>query len=61
MKEGQKVKVKQVRSAIAREASVAKTLKALGLGRIGKSREHVLTKAIMGQLRKVEHLVDVRS
>jgi large subunit ribosomal protein L30 len=59
MKEGQKIVLRQTRSAIAREGSVLKTLVALGLGRPGKTREHVVTKALLGQIRKVEHLVTI--
>ena len=36
------------------------TLKALGLGRIGKSVEHNATPQIRGMVTKVEHLVSVQ-
>lgn len=54
-----KVVIKQVRSDIGREPSVRRTLKAIGLGAIGKSREIVSNDAVNGMLRKVSHLIEV--
>ena len=54
-----KLKVTQVRSAIGETRRHRGTLRALGLGRIGKSREHDVTPALQGMLRKVRHLVKV--
>jgi large subunit ribosomal protein L30 len=54
-----KVVIKQVRSDIGREPSVRRTLKAIGLGAIGKSREIVANEAVNGMLRKVSHLIEV--
>jgi large subunit ribosomal protein L30 len=53
------LKVTQVRSAIGTKPKQRGTLRALGLGRIGKS--HVLddTPDVRGQLDKVPHLVEV--
>jgi large subunit ribosomal protein L30 len=53
------VKVTQVRSSIGSKPKQRGTLRALGLGRIGKS--HVLTDTpdVRGQIAKVPHLVDV--
>ena len=55
------IKVTQVRSAISREASQGRTLKALGLHRIGDSVEHKDDPEIMGMVRKVVHLVKVEN
>ncbi len=57
--EKKEITVKQVRSGIGRDKRVLGTLQALGLGRIGKSRKHVSTPAVLGMIRKVEHLVEV--
>jgi large subunit ribosomal protein L30 len=54
-----RLKVTQVRSSIGTKPKQRGTLRALGLGRIGKS--HVLddTPDVRGQLNKVPHLVEV--
>jgi large subunit ribosomal protein L30 len=50
----------QIRSAIGESPRHRGTLRALGLGRIGKSAEQdVDNPAIAGMLRKVAHLVKV--
>jgi large subunit ribosomal protein L30 len=54
-----KVKVKQVRSSIGQSARHRGTLRALGLGRIGRTSEHVESPQLAGMLRKVRHLVEV--
>jgi large subunit ribosomal protein L30 len=59
MKAGMKVKVNQVRSLAGRTLEVISTLKALGLGKIGQEREHVINPCIWGMLQKVRHLVRV--
>jgi large subunit ribosomal protein L30 len=51
--------LKQVRSAIGQSERHRGTLRALGLGRIGRTAEHDDTPVIAGMLRKVKHLVDV--
>jgi large subunit ribosomal protein L30 len=53
------LKVTQVRSAIGTKPKQRGTLRALGLGRIGKT--HVLpdTPDVRGQLHKVPHLVTI--
>ena len=53
------VKVTQVRSAIGQNGRNRGTLRALGLGRIGKSAEHEDSPQLAGMLRKVRHLVRV--
>lgn len=58
---GSKVIVRQYRSGAGRAVPVLRTLEALGLGRIGKSREFTLNDAVIGMLRRVDHLVLVES
>jgi len=53
------LRIKQVRSAIGQSPRHRGTLRALGLGRIGKTAEHDDSPAIAGMLRKVRHLVEV--
>ena len=54
-----KLRLTQVRSQIGQSQRHRGTLRALGLGRIGKTVEHDDTPAIAGMLRKVRHLVKV--
>ena len=54
-----KLRLTQVGSAIGQSPRHRGTLRALGLGRIGKTREHDMTPVLAGMLRKVRHLVKV--
>jgi large subunit ribosomal protein L30 len=54
-----KVKVIQVRSQIGQTQRHRGTLRALGLGKIGRSAEHEEGPVLTGMLRKVSHLVKV--
>jgi len=54
-----RLRLTQVRSQIGESPRHRGTLRALGLGRIGKSREHDMTPALAGMLRKVRHLVSI--
>jgi large subunit ribosomal protein L30 len=54
-----KVKVTQVRSQIGQSERHRGTLRALGLGRIGRTVEHQESPQLAGMLRKVRHLVRV--
>jgi len=54
-----KVKISQVRSANGTNPNQKATLKALKLGRIGKSVELKDSDQLQGQLRVVSHLVEV--
>jgi len=54
-----RVKLTQVRSQIGQSERHRGTLRALGLGRIGKTREHDESAELAGMLRKVRHLVKV--
>lgn len=60
MKSGDKIVVRQQRSVSGRLPAERKTLNALGLGRIGKAKKHTLNDAIIGMLRRVEHLIEVK-
>ena len=53
------IRVTQTRSAIGQNPRNRGTLRALGLGRIGKSAEHKDSPELKGMLRKVRHLVRV--
>ena len=52
--------VTQVRSAIGAKPKQRGTLRALGLGRIGRSNTLPDRPEIRGMIRRVPHLVDVR-
>ncbi len=54
-----KLRITQVRSQIGQTPRHRGTLRALGLGRIGRSAEHEDSPALAGMLRKVRHLVKV--
>jgi len=54
-----KVKVTQVKSQIGQTQRHRGTLRALGLGKIGRSAEHEEGPVLAGMLRKVNHLVKV--
>jgi len=53
------LKVTQVKSQIGQTAQHRGTLRALGLGRIGKTADVKESPATAGMLRKVAHLVKV--
>ena len=54
-----KLKLTQVRSQIGQSQRHRGTLRALGLGKIGRTAEQDDTPVIAGMLRKVRHLVKV--
>ena len=56
-----KVRITQVRSQIGQSQRHRGTLRALGLGKIGKSAEHDDGPVFAGMLRKVRHLVKVEN
>jgi large subunit ribosomal protein L30 len=56
-----KVRVTQVRSGIGQTQKHRGTLRALGLGKIGKTVEHDDSPVLAGMLRKVRHLVEVEN
>jgi large subunit ribosomal protein L30 len=53
------LKLKQTRSAIGQSQRHRGTLRALGLGRIGRTAEQEDTPVVQGMLRKVRHLVEI--
>jgi large subunit ribosomal protein L30 len=55
------LKVTQTGSSIGTKPKQRGTLRALGLGRIGKSRVHTDTPDVRGQIQKVPHLVSVET
>jgi large subunit ribosomal protein L30 len=54
-----KVRITQTRSQIGQSESHRGTLRALGLGKIGRSVEHDESPVLAGMLRKVRHLVKI--
>ena len=54
-----KLKITQTRSEIGQSERHRGTLRALGLGKIGRSAEHTESPQLAGMLRKVRHLVKV--
>jgi large subunit ribosomal protein L30 len=58
-KKENKIKVTLVKSVIGSLPKQRRTVKALGLGKIDSSIEHVATPQILGMIRVVNHLVKV--
>ena len=54
-----KIRVTQVRSQIGQSQRHRGTLRALGLGKIGRTAEHQESPELAGMLRKVRHLVRI--
>jgi len=54
-----RLRITQVRSQIGQSRRHRGTLRALGLGRIGKTVEHEESPTLAGALRKVRHLVKI--
>ena len=54
-----KVRITQMKSQIGQSERHRGTLRALGLGKIGRSAEHDESPVLAGMLRKVAHLVKV--
>lgn len=55
-----KVVITQVRSDIGCAPVVRQTIKALGLGKLGKTRQIVSNDAVNGMLKRVAHLIEVK-
>ncbi len=53
------LKITQVRSIVGQSERHRGTLRALGLGKIGRSAEHRDTPQLQGMLRQVRHLVRI--
>ena len=56
-----KVKITQTRSMIKRPDTQQRTIQSLGLGRVNQSVELEYTPQIEGMVKKVNHLVSVKS
>jgi large subunit ribosomal protein L30 len=54
-----KLKLRQTRSGIGQSQRHRGTLRALGLGKIGRTAEQEDTPVVQGMLRKVRHLVEI--
>jgi large subunit ribosomal protein L30 len=54
-----KLKVTQIRSTIKRKEDQKRTIKALGLGKINRSKTFEDTPVVRGMINKVSHLVKV--
>ena len=54
-----KVKITQIKSVIRRPADQKRTLIALGIKKLNKTREMEESPSVMGMIRKVEHLLKV--
>ena len=55
------LRITQIKSSIGYKADQGKTLKALGLGKIGRTVEQVDNPAVRGMIFKVKHLVMVEN
>ena len=55
------MKIKQIKSTNGSNPKQKATLRALGLGRIGKAVERKDSPQLQGQIRVVSHLVEVSS
>ena len=53
------LRITQVKSTIARPGDQLQTLKALGLGKIGRTVEQVDNPSVRGMIFKVKHLITV--
>ena len=53
------LRITQVRSSIGRPADQGRTLRALGLGKIGRTADQVDNPSIRGMIFKVKHLITV--
>jgi large subunit ribosomal protein L30 len=56
-----KIRITQTRSQIGQSERHRGTLRALGLGKIGKTVEHDESPVLAGMLRKVRHLIEVEN
>ena len=55
-----KVAITQVKSTISQTSRQKKTILALGLGKINRTVEKILTPQIRGMINKVNHLIEVK-
>ena len=55
------LRIRQVRSGIGYDVTQKATLKARGLGRIGRERRHPDNREVRGMIAKISHLVVVEA
>ena len=53
------IRIRQVRSGIGCPVEMRETLRALGLGKMGRVAERVDTPEVRGMIAKIPHLVEV--
>ena len=53
------LRITQVKSSVGRKADLGQTLRALGLGKIGRTVDQVDNDCVRGMIFKVKHLVQV--
>jgi large subunit ribosomal protein L30 len=58
-KDGEKVRIKQIRSGIGHEARMRRTLEAMGLRSHQSVIEREMSAALRGQIKHVRHLLEV--
>jgi len=58
---GAKLRIKQIRSGIGFNGKQRATLRALGLGRLNKTREVTDNPQVRGMIAKIPHLVVIES
>ena len=61
MSKNEKIKVKQIKSAIGRKGYQRKNLIGLGLNKINRERTLEDTPSVRGMIEKVKHLVEVKN
>ena len=59
MADAKTLRITQVKSPIGYKYDQGRTLKALGLGKIGRTVDQVDNPAVRGMISKVKHLVEV--
>ena len=55
-----KVAITQVKSTISQTSRQKKTISALGLGKINRTVEKIMTPQLRGMINKVNHLIEVK-
>jgi large subunit ribosomal protein L30 len=58
-KDGERIRIKQVKSGIGHEARMRRTLEAMGIRNHQAVIEREVTPALRGQIKQVRHLVEV--
>jgi large subunit ribosomal protein L30 len=55
----EKLRIKQIKSGIGRPEDQKRTLKALGISKMQRPREVVVSPQVLGMIEKVKHLLSV--